>query len=277
MSSTATPQKKRREVGVYYIDQKIGSGTFAKVYKCTHKTNSKVYAMKVIDKRKIGKNKLQANLELEISIMARFRHNNLVRLHHTMRGPKNIFLVMEYCGGGDLANAILKHGPLPENVVEPLMAQLACGLEFLWSKNLVHRDIKPQNILMTGGLDSILKLADFGFARYLGASHLAETACGSPLYMAPEVLRREGYNNKADLWSVGCVLFELLTKLTPFTAFNEIELLRNVEANKIAKVPKGVRVSSECKCLDFCGMTYLWKLICWFLLLGCWLLSCFII
>ena len=140
------------------------------------------------------------------------------------------------------------------------MAQLACGLEFLWSKNLVHRDIKPQNILMTGGLDSTLKLADFGFARYLGAAHLAETACGSPLYMAPEVLRRDGYNNKADLWSVGCVLFEMLTKLTPFTAYNEVELLRNVEANKIAKVPKGVRVSSECK------TTHFW-VICNFLLL----------
>jgi serine/threonine-protein kinase ULK/ATG1 len=256
----STEPRKRREVGDYWIDRKIGSGTYAKVYKCTHKATNDVYAMKVIDKKKISGKNLQANLELEISIMARFRHNNLVRLHHTMRGPKNIFLVMEYCGGGDLASAISKHAPLPENVVEPLMAQLACGLEFLWSKNLVHRDIKPQNILMTGGLDSTLKLADFGFARYLGAAHLAETACGSPLYMAPEVLRRDGYNNKADLWSVGCVLFEMLTKLTPFTAYNEVELLRNVEANKIAKVPKGVRVSSECK------TTHFWA-ICNFLLL----------
>ena len=238
--------KKRREVGDYWIDQKIGSGTYAKVYKCTHKNTEKVFAMKAIDKKKIEGRHLEANLELEISIMMRYRHRNLVHLMHTMRGPKNIFLVMEYCGGGDLAEAISKHGPLPESKVEPLLAQLACGLEFLWSRNLVHRDIKPQNILLTGDLDSTLKLADFGFARYLGAAHLAETACGSPLYMAPEVLRREGYNNKADLWSVGCVLFEMLTKLTPFTAYNEIELLRNVEANKIAKIPNGLRFSAEC-------------------------------
>ena len=108
----STVPRKRREVGDYWIDRKIGSGTYAKVYKCTHKATNDVYAMKVIDKKKISGKNLQANLELEISIMARFRHNNLVRLHHTMRGPKNIFLVMEYCGGGDLASAISKHAPL---------------------------------------------------------------------------------------------------------------------------------------------------------------------
>ena len=90
---------------------------------------------------------------------------------------------------------------------------------------------------------------DFGFARYLGAASLAETACGSPLYMAPEVLRRETYNAKADLWSVGCVMFEMLAKETPFTGFDQTELLRNVENGKCASMPPGVRVSEACASL----------------------------
>ena len=121
----STTPKKRREVGEYFIDRKIGSGTYAKVYKVTHKTNEKVFAMKVIDKKKLEGRHLEANLELEISIMARYRHRNLVRLRHTMRGPKNIFLVMEYCGGGDLAGAIAKHGPLPEATVELFTTSLS--------------------------------------------------------------------------------------------------------------------------------------------------------
>jgi serine/threonine-protein kinase ULK2 len=236
-------------VGDYDVDRKVGSGSFAKVYRATHRRTRQVVAIKAVDKKKLNV-RHQQNLASEIKIMRRFQHWNLVRLLGTYSGPRHMYLVMEFCGGGDLAGAIAKHGPLPESpIVERLMAQLAAGLEFLWTRNLIHRDIKPQNILLTGGLGSTLKIADFGFARYLGAAALAETACGSPLYMAPEVLRRETYNAKADLWSVGCVMFEMLAKETPFTGFDQTELLHNVESGKCAPMPAGVRISEACASL----------------------------
>ena len=243
----ATP--KRRSVGDFDIDRKVGSGSFAKVYRATHQRTKRIVAIKAVDKRKLNV-KHQQNLESEIKIMRRFQHRNLVRLLGTYSGPRHMYLVMEYCGGGDLASAIRRYGPLPEQpTVCRLMGQLAAGLQFLWTRNLIHRDIKPQNILMTGGLDSTLKIADFGFARYLGAASLAQTACGSPLYMAPEVLRRETYNGKADLWSVGCVMFEMLAKETPFTGFDQTELLRNVERGRRAALPAGTRVTPACTAL----------------------------
>lgn len=133
-------------------------------------------------------------------------------------------------------------GGLNHWIVRSFLFQLSSAVEFMWAKHIVHRDIKPQNILLqpaeptflaTGhplGIPQI-KVADFGFARHLPAASLAETLCGSPLYMAPEILRHEKYGSKADLWSVGAVTYEMATGKPPFRALNYIELLRRIEKN----------------------------------------------
>lgn len=185
---------------------------------------------------------------------------------------------MEYCALGDLSQFIKRRdtlagnrytremmskypnppgGALNEVVVRHFLKQLASALHFLRDRNLIHRDIKPQNLLLcpapssyrtgvariipykgsedsydpTTGLESLpmLKIADFGFARSLPATSLAETLCGSPLYMAPEILRYEKYDAKADLWSVGTVLYEMVVGRPPFRATNHVELLRKIE------------------------------------------------
>jgi len=136
-----------------------------------------------------------------------------------------------------------KTGGLDEIVVRSFLRQLARALKFLRGRNLIHRDIKPQNLLLKPASSEelarghplgvpILKVADFGFARSLPNAMMAETLCGSPLYMAPEILRYEKYDAKADLWSVGAVLYETTVGRPPFRAQNHIELLKKIEHSK---------------------------------------------
>lgn len=204
---------------------------------------------------------------------------------------------MEYCELGDLSLFIKKrdklithpathdmarkypcapNSGLHEVVIRHFLKQLTSALEFLRSKNYVHRDVKPQNLLLLpaqgfrdkralpimeassdslipiSGLASLpmLKLADFGFARVLPSTSLADTLCGSPLYMAPEILRYERYDAKADLWSVGTVLYEMVTGRPPFRARNHVELLRKIEAAEdVIRFPREVIISPDMKAL----------------------------
>lgn len=204
---------------------------------------------------------------------------------------------MEYCELGDLSLFIKKRqklithpathdmarkypsapdSGLHEVVIRHFLKQLASALEFLRSKNYVHRDVKPQNLLLlpaqtvrsrgripvmeassgslipVAGLASLpmLKLADFGFARVLPSTTLADTLCGSPLYMAPEILRYERYDAKADLWSVGTVLYEMATGRPPFRASNHVELLRKIEAAvDVIPFPREVTITPDMKAL----------------------------
>ena len=215
----------------YVLKQRLGSGSFASVYKGVKldvyrdSINNgqpppldSIAAIKAISRqsKKLTKKVLE-NLELEIAILRTYRHANICCLHDVQKTERHIYLVLEYCGGGDLQRLIRtrQKGRLSEKLCRRLVRDLAAGLRFLWGKQVVHRDIKPQNLLLTGPLppeDEIenparenaknlaqtnalegaegftLKIADFGFARHLTGVDLAETMCGSPLYMAPEIL-----------------------------------------------------------------------------------------
>ena len=215
----------------YVLQQRLGSGSFASVYKGIkldkYKQSLKsgqpppphsIAAIKAISRqsKKLTKKVLE-NLELEIAILQTYRHPNICCLHDVQKTERHIYLVLEYCGGGDLQRLIRtrQKGRLSEKLCRRLVRDLAAGLRFLWGKQVVHRDIKPQNLLLTGPLPSedeaenparenakniaqgadsevtggfMLKIADFGFARHLTGVDMAETMCGSPLYMAPEIL-----------------------------------------------------------------------------------------
>ncbi|OJJ40887.1 hypothetical protein ASPWEDRAFT_166937 [Aspergillus wentii DTO 134E9] len=264
-------------VGRYTRLDEIGRGSFATVYQGVH-TKSRTYvAIKSVNLSKLNK-KLKDNLSSEIHILKGLYHPHIVALIDCHETTSHIHLVMEYCALGDLSlfikrrdtlgdhkytrDMIAKYpnprgGALNEVVVRHFLKQLSSALKFLRDRNLIHRDIKPQNLLLcpspssyrsgvaqvvpfkgsddsfspATGLESLpmLKIADFGFARSLPATSLAETLCGSPLYMAPEILRYEKYDAKADLWSVGTVLYEMVVGKPPFRATNHVELLRKIE------------------------------------------------
>ncbi|EGF99951.1 uncharacterized protein MELLADRAFT_50544, partial [Melampsora larici-populina 98AG31] len=246
-SSRAKPRELEvpNEIPGFTIGDEIGRGSFAVVYEGVNAHTKQKVAIKAVIKGKLT-TKLFQNLQDEINILKQIRHGNVVGLVDCISTNDHIFLVMQYCAEGDLSVYIKsKDGGLNEWVVRSFLGQLADALQFLRSHSIIHRDIKPQNLLLHpsssgAGLHRyvppgipILRVADFGFARVLETnSSLAETLCGSPLYMAPEILRYEKYDAKADLWSVGAVLYEMAVGKPPFRAQNHVELLRKIEKSE---------------------------------------------
>lgn len=242
----ASPQSV---IGDYIVTRKIGSGSFAEVWKGEHKVHGTEVAIKEIKTEKLNR-KLKESLESEIAILKRANHPNIIKLLEIVQSSDRIFLIMEYCAGGDLSAYIRQHGRVDEALARHFMRHLAAGLQILWTNNLIHRDLKPQNLLLsTNDERAVLKIADFGFARSLHPQKLAETLCGSPLYMAPEILKFQTYNAKADLWSVGAILFELVAGRPPYNGANHIQLLNNIEKAE-ARVPPAIAAQLSDHCLS---------------------------
>ncbi|KDP24546.1 hypothetical protein JCGZ_25110 [Jatropha curcas] len=239
-----------RIVGDYLVGRQIGSGSFSVVWRARHRIHGTEVAIKEIATSRLNK-KLQDSLMSEIFILKRINHPNIICLHDIIEEPGRIHIVLEYCKGGDLSMYIQRHGRVPEATAKHFMQQLAAGLQILRDNNLIHRDLKPQNLLLsTNDSNAVLKIADFGFARSLQPRGLAETLCGSPLYMAPEIMQLQKYDAKADLWSVGAILFQLVTGKTPFTGNNQIQLLQNIVKSTELQFPSDNALSAECK--DLC-------------------------
>jgi len=194
------------------------------VYRGQHRESNRSLAVKAIVRARLNQ-KLQQNLEAEITILQTLQHPNIVRLHDVQTTERHVYLIMELCPGGDLMRVIRSKGAQTEAQTRYYLRQLAQGLRYLRDHYLVHRDLKPQNLLLSSTMpDAVLKIADFGFARYMQQADMAETLCGSPLYMAPEILRFQKYDAKADLWSVGTIVYELLTAHPPFTGANHVQV-----------------------------------------------------
>ncbi|QIX00049.1 hypothetical protein AMS68_005566 [Peltaster fructicola] len=296
-SASALPDNQPDEIiGDFRRGKEIGKGSFASVYLAQHRKKKSYAAVKVVQTSKLTK-KLKENLESEISILKSIQHPHIVALFACSEGPGYIYLVMEYCQLSDLSQFMkkrvqlstlpetadifrkypnLENGGLNEVLSRHFVKQVASALEYLRHRNLIHRDIKPQNLLLNPspafmarqrpedipltasdcslipavGVNTLpmIKVADFGFAKHLPSTAMAETLCGSPLYMAPEILRYEKYDARADLWSTGTVLYEMVVGKPPFRAQNHVDLLRRIEkAGDIISFDRHLPVSREMK------------------------------
>ncbi|XP_077248329.1 protein kinase superfamily protein [Tasmannia lanceolata] len=239
-------------IGDYILGPKIGSGSFAVVWRSTHRSLGLEVAIKEINKKQLN-SKINESLRKEITILRQIRHPNIICLHEAIETADKIYLVLEYCMGGDLSSYIQRFGRVSEAIARHFMRQLAAGLQVLRENNLIHRDLKPQNLLLsTNDETPVLKIGDFGFARYLMPQGLADTLCGSPLYMAPEIIQNQKYDAKADLWSVGAILFQLVTGKPPFDGNNQFQLFQNILRSSEIQFPQGVVQELHPDCIDLC-------------------------
>lgn len=236
----------KKQVGGYILDKKIGKGSFAAVWKGHHIDDTEIVAIKVISRSTVHET---TQLKQEVAVLKQIDHPNIVRFRDLKKSAGHFYLILEYCEGGDLSKFIRSRGKVSCVVARRFLKQIANGLHVLHQQNFIHRDLKPQNILLScDSDDAVLKIADFGFARALSPFDMAATICGSPLYMAPEILRHEKYDARADLWSIGAILFELLYGHPPYTASNPIELLKVIESSAL-ELSDSVTVTESCQML----------------------------
>ncbi|KAM9386894.1 serine/threonine-protein kinase DCLK3 [Phaethornis superciliosus] len=207
--------RNRTDVEKYYeIGRTIGDGNFAVVKECRHCDSNQIYAMKIVDKSKLkGKEDM---MESEILIIRSLSHPNIVSLIDVYETEAEIYLILEYVPGGDLFDAIIESVKFTEHDAAVMITDLCEALVYIHSKNIVHRDLKPENLLVQHNADksTTLKLADFGLAKQVTKPIF--TVCGTPTYVAPEILAEKGYGLEVDMWAAGVILYILLCGFPPF-------------------------------------------------------------
>ncbi|NXT58518.1 STK36 kinase, partial [Pluvianellus socialis] len=206
----------------YHVLEMIGEGSFGRVYKGRRKHSAQVVALKFIPK--VGRSEKELkNLQREIEIMRGLHHPNIIQMLDSFETDKEVVVVTDYAEG-ELFQILEDDGSLPEDQVQTIAAQLVSALYYLHSHRILHRDMKPQNILL--GKDGVVKLCDFGFARAMSIHTMVLTSIkGTPLYMSPELVEERPYDHTADLWSVGCILYELFVGTPPFYTSSIFQLV----------------------------------------------------
>lgn len=223
----------------YELGKLLGQGTFAKVHHARNLKTGMSVAVKIIDKEKVLRVGMIDQIKREISVMKLIRHPNVVQLYEVMATKTKIYFVIEYVKGGELFDKLSK-GRLKEDAARKYFQQLISAVDYCHSRGVYHRDLKPENLLVDE--NGNLKISDFGLSALAESKRqdgLLHTTCGTPAYVAPEVINRKGYDGpKADIWSCGVILYVLLAGHLPFHDSNLMEMYRKIGRAEF-KFPNG--------------------------------------
>jgi calcium/calmodulin-dependent protein kinase I len=237
----------------YKVGEEIGRGAFSVVKKGVHKKTNEEVAIKFIEKKFVDKQDLML-LAREIDIMKKVDHANVLQLKEVFETDETIALVMELVTGGELFYKIVEKGNYSEKDAANIVAQMINGVEYLHGEGIAHRDLKPENLLCSGEDDPNYRpfrvvIADFGLSKIFDSGEALETSCGTPDYVAPEVITAEGsYDKSVDMWSCGVITYVLLCGFSPFLSSTQTGLFE-----KIIKVeydfpdPEWTNISQEAK------------------------------
>lgn len=234
-------------IDCYELIECIGKGSFGRVHLAVQMLTQKHVAIKTIDKTSVALNdRAKKKIENEIEILriaSASRH--MVRLLEVFENENYVFFVMEYAKKGDLLNYMKSYGVMPEFRAKNIFFDIILGLEFLHSKNVIHRDIKLDNILLSDKFRA--KIADFGISKINPPENSLHEQCGTPAYLAPEIIKNNGYSGfGTDIWSLGILLHTLLLGKVPFKAETLDELYEIIVTQKLA-IPEKPYITEECK------------------------------
>ncbi|KAI9841034.1 MAG: camp-dependent protein kinase catalytic subunit [Sclerophora amabilis] len=196
----------------FALQRTLGTGSFGRVHLVQSRHNQRFYAMKVLKKAQVVKMKQVEHTNDERRMLGMVKHPFLVTLWGTFQDSKNVYMVMDFVEGGELFSLLRKSQRFPNPVAKFYAAEVTLALDYLHSMHIVYRDLKPENLLLDR--HGHLKITDFGFAKEV--PDITWTLCGTPDYLAPEVVNSKGYNKSVDWWSLGILIFEMLCGFTPF-------------------------------------------------------------
>ncbi|KAH8671941.1 catalytic subunit of the PKA [Tricladium varicosporioides] len=204
--------KGKYSLGDFDILRTLGTGSFGRVHLVQSKHNQRFYAVKVLKKQQVVKMKQVEHTNDERRMLQEVKHPFLITLWGTFQDSKNLYMVMDFVEGGELFSLLRKSQRFPNPVAKFYAAEVTLALEYLHAKQIIYRDLKPENLLLDR--HGHLKITDFGFAKRV--PDITWTLCGTPDYLAPEVVSSKGYNKSVDWWSLGILIFEMLCGFTPF-------------------------------------------------------------
>lgn len=233
----------------------LGQGAFAVVKKAIERTTGNFYAVKIIDKKKVMSG---VAVEREIDILKKLKHEFIVGLKDFFEDGNNYYLIMDLVSGGDLMDFVTNNGPIPEEPAREITRQVLCALQYVHSLGISHRDIKPDNVLIAQDEPVIVRISDFGLAKLTKSGSSLQTFCGTLAYLAPEIMRKKHsetsrsaiYSNKVDIWSVGCMLYVILTGYLPFNNNTQYALYQSVLSGNFCMEPL-IEAKVSKPCLEF--------------------------
>ncbi|XP_075771485.1 MAP/microtubule affinity-regulating kinase 4 isoform X1 [Pelodiscus sinensis] len=241
-NSIASCTDEQPHVGNYRLLKTIGKGNFAKVKLARHILTGREVAIKIIDKTQLNPTSLQ-KLFREVRIMKGLNHPNIVKLFEVIETEKTLYLVMEYASAGEVFDYLVSHGRMKEKEARAKFRQIVSAVHYCHQKNIVHRDLKAENLLLDA--DANIKIADFGFSNEFTLGSKLDTFCGSPPYAAPELFQGKKYDGpEVDIWSLGVILYTLVSGSLPFDGQNLKELRERVLRGKY-RVP--FYMSTDCE------------------------------
>uniref|UniRef100_A0A668A7Y5 MAP/microtubule affinity-regulating kinase 3 n=1 Tax=Myripristis murdjan TaxID=586833 RepID=A0A668A7Y5_9TELE len=241
-NSIALCSDEHPHIGNYRLLKTIGKGNFAKVKLARHILTGREVAIKIIDKTQLNPTSLQ-KLFREVRIMKSLNHPNIVQLFEVIETEKTLYLIMEYASGGEVFDYLVSHGRMKEKEARAKFRQIVSAVHYCHQKNIVHRDLKAENLLLDA--DSNVKIADFGFSNEFTMGSKLDTFCGSPPYAAPELFQGKKYDGpEVDIWSLGVILYTLVSGSLPFDGQNLKELRERVLRGKY-RVP--FYMSTDCE------------------------------
>lgn len=214
---------------VYEFGKQLGSGAFSIVREGTDKKTKTKVAIKIIQKTTVAGEDIKL-LRREVANLKTLQHPNIMKLFDVYESTNEFYLVMELIEGSELFDKIVDRGQYSEKDASHITKQFISAIEYLHGRGIAHRDLKPENLMSIGtGANEVIKVADFGLSKNFGDEKM-KTSCGSPGYVAPEVLEQETYDNAVDMWSIGVIVYILLVGYPPFYADNDPLLFKKIMA-----------------------------------------------
>jgi len=230
----AKHKKSKGKLAEFYsIKGKLGRGNFAVVRKVQRRTDGQFFAAKIIDKKSLKPKDLHL-LSKEVKILSVLRHPNINTMIETIDTKHHLYIVLELLEGENLFESIVKRRAYTEADAANVVKQVARACEYMHERGIIHRDLKPENLVYFDKKHTQICVTDFGLSKYLDTSQdVTKTACGTPAFVAPEVLRQEEYGTQVDMWSLGVLLFIMLCGYPPFVEKNLPRLYKAIKRAKV--------------------------------------------